>query len=384
MPYIVILLSPFLAAPSFLSTFGTLSFFSLIIANLYFYFKMSISAVLPRTIIPMICISFLFIICLIFSVLYHDVASKTINYFFFYVFMISCIIAISFISYTKFIDLKKINKLTLYILIFLFIFAFIEYYYIITNNGYISWVPRFERPDYASNSFSGLYRIRLFTYESSSAGALLNSLYLIFFITTSKSHIKKNTFVLLISFALHLMIFSSTQFVFFMIIIIAQFFSSNLISRKTKIFLLILVLVGIVVASHEVGILINYISNKLDGFITGNASNASASERNKLLLIGVNAFLENPIFGGGLASFYNYVDTGLVNFHLQTLQQLGIFGYLLFLTFLLYPLLFFKQYTLEIKLLFILTWFTLFFSGSIWDSNLYLPYLFIAGKSNER
>lgn len=95
------------------------------------------------------------------------------------------------------------------------------------------------------------------------------------------------------------MIFSSTQFVFFMIIIIAQFFSSNLISRKAKIFLLILVLVGIVVASHEVGILINYISNKLDGFITGNASNASASERNKLLLIGVNAFLENPIFGGG-------------------------------------------------------------------------------------
>ncbi|HCC5808767.1 TPA: O158 family O-antigen polymerase, partial [Escherichia coli] len=181
-----------------------------------------------------------------------------------------------------------------------------------------------------------------------------------------------------------LMIFSSTQFVFFMIIIIAQFFSSNLISRKAKIFLLILVLVGIVVASHEVGILINYISNKLDGFITGNASNASASERNKLLLIGVNAFLENPVFGGGLASFYNYVDTGLVNFHLQTLQQLGIFGYLLFVAFLLYPLLFFKRYTLEIKLLFILTWFTLFFSGSIWDSNLYLPYLFIAGKSNER
>lgn len=298
--------------------------------------------------------------------------------------MMSSIIAISFISYTQLINFKKINKLILCILTFLFLFALIEYYYILTNNGYISWIPRFERPDYASNSFSGLYRIRLFTYESSSAGALINSLYLMFFITTSKSHIKKNIFALLISFSLHLMVFSSTQFVFFIIILIAQIFSSNLLSKKIKIFLLIMALVLIASLSNEISNLINYISNKLDGFIAGNTSNASASERNMLLLIGLNAFLDNPLFGGGLASFYNYIDTGLVNFHLQTLQQLGIFGYLLFLIFLLYPLLFFKKYTLEIKLLFILTWFTLFFSGSIWDSNLYLPYLFLARISNER
>lgn len=304
---------------------------------------------------------------------------KFFEYLSFYILFSASILSTT--HYTKYcaVNYTYINYIVAAELFFLLIFGFYEYYNIINNNGLITWIPRVGRESYGSNSIAEYFRIRLLTYESSSAGYLINIFYLVYFSTSNTNNKKTSVAIFITCLLLHLMTFSTIQIlIFFAVVLLQARNSKKMLSAIFAILTLILVLL-LTNADFKDNFIeaFYYMYNKIDNLMRGSGDSNSGAERAELFNIGFKSFSESPIFGEGLASFYRYVSTGLVSFYLQSLQQLGIIGAILLCCIMYFPVMFWNKFKLEIKLLFITVWATLIFSGGIQDSINYIPYLFI-------
>ncbi|QPH38354.1 O-antigen ligase family protein [Pedobacter endophyticus] len=271
-------------------------------------------------------------------------------------------IVINYIIGSK-IVFQKHKKLVKYFVISgSLISAYSFYGYFLVPKGLPDLVPGFL--DYRNSTPLSVHRPAGFSAEPGSYVLMVMwlLLYLIFIPDLFKTKYLQN--ILLFCTLILLILTQSTSLIAIALAMFVFYFFLNGWKSRFNIALLILLAAfafGSVVAYFEIGDLVEYIFiQKVENFfskrdyVTFNDSGAIRSYTN---YIGLKVFKANPIFGvgGGNSYFYMWAfengnETGVITYdmlpqsaHGKILAELGLFGYIPFLTFFLFAIFKFYQ-----------------------------------------